>query len=101
MLLAHFEDDAAADEADPGESSLDYPAQIRTGHPGQLRHENHDSSPKRYEHVGSHSRCFANMGSLEAQDAAENDGDEKTHGNAGDLDAVGKTGNQLLPQSRT
>ena len=34
MLLAHFEDDAAADEADPGKSSLDYPAQTVAGHSG-------------------------------------------------------------------
>ena len=70
------------------------------GHPGQLRHENHDSGPKRYEHVGSHSRGFAHVGSLKPQDAAENDGHEKTDDDAGHLDAVGKTGNQLLPQSR-
>jgi hypothetical protein len=101
MLLAHFEDDAAADEANPSESSLDYPAHVRTGHPIQMRYENHDSGPKRYKHVGPHSRCFAYVGSLQAQDAAESDGDEKTHGDTGHLDIVGKTGNQLLPQSRT
>ena len=34
MLLAHFEDDAAADEANPSESSLDYPAHTVAGHSG-------------------------------------------------------------------
>jgi hypothetical protein len=66
-----------------------------------MRYENHDSGPKRYEHVGSHSRRLADVGSLQAQDAAESDGDEKTHDDAGRLDIVGKTGNQFLPQSRT
>ena len=37
MLLAHFEDDAAADEANAGESALNYAACIGAGHAGQQR----------------------------------------------------------------
>jgi hypothetical protein len=37
---------------------------------------------------------------LDTQDAAQHNGDEKTHTDAGHFDAVGKTAKQLLPQNR-